>query len=347
MKGPWNAGEGIVGQSACMVGLSARLDRVAKSRLPVLIRGETGVGKELIARAIHSRSPRIDTGVFVSENFAAVSPGLAESELFGHVAGAFTGAVEQHDGLFLRAHEGTLFIDELGDMPQAMQAKLLRVLQDGEARRVGSNTPVRVDVRVVAATHTDLQQLADAGTFRTDLMYRLAVLELVVPPLRSRLEDIPALVAHFLNRLEPELGRELPPASDVFLDALLRYDWPGNVRELENAVRSAALLGERRVLETRALPFVRNPAPRVRKGSEGVDTSSYVQLLEELASRERVFVEMVMHQCKGNKVKAAVRLGVSRYALYRTLKRLEIDESTGAPKVKKRDPPKEDRKRAS
>jgi transcriptional regulator with GAF, ATPase, and Fis domain len=308
----WYPGEGVVGESPVMRALSARIDRAARSTLPVLIRGETGTGKELVARAIHRRSTR-SAGPFVTENCAALAEGLLESELFGHEQGSFTGADKAHSGLFARAHGGTLFIDEVGDMSPAMQAKLLRVLQEGEVRPVGGQRSRAVDVRVVAATHKDLEALCRQGLFREDLLYRLAVL---VETILRRIADEPG-------------GRSFTLGEDA-LDAMLGHDWPGNVRELENAVRVAALFAQDGVLRPEAFPFKRGagisraPAP----AAEDDATLSYADLLASLEGRERTFVRNVLDKARGNKAEAARRLGITRYALYRTMRRLglEIDE---------------------
>ena len=315
----WTAEDGVIGESTIMKALAERVDRVARSILPVLVRGETGTGKELVARAIHRRSRR--PGPFISENCAALAESLLESELFGHEQGAFTGADRARDGLFARAHGGTLFIDEIGDMSPAMQAKLLRVLQDGEVRRLGGHRTTTVDVRVIAATHKDLEALVRQGLFREDLMFRLAVLEVRVPSLRERPEDVPGLVDHFLRKLSIE-NRQTPLLlSDEALDALLGHAWPGNVRELENSVRVAALFSQEGVLDASALPFRRGKAAAAAPDHE----LSYQELRDLLEERERAFVRDIMASSQGNKAEAARKLGVTRYALYRTLRRLNIE----------------------
>ena len=316
---PRNAG--LLGHSPAMRALSARIDRVAASKLPVWIRGETGTGKELVARALHVRSNR-SRGPFVSENCAALPDGLLETELFGHEAGAFTGARSRRRGLFAQAHGGTLFLDEVGDMSPAMQGKLLRVLQEGRLRRVGGEHTERVDVRVVIATHQDLHQLVRSGRFRADLLFRLAVLEVRVPPLRERLCDVPLLVEHFLGRNGDREGRAPLELSAAALDRLLGHDWPGNVRELENAVRVGALFSNGPTLEADVLPL---HAPGARSDAQDRDLS-YQELREALAARERSYVRSTLRDARGNKAETARRLGITRYALYRTLKRLGIAE---------------------
>lgn len=236
----WPMRFGMVGDSAPMVELYGLLEKVAPAGVPVLIQGETGAGKELVARALHDYSPRKDEA-FLAENCAAVPANLLESELFGHEKGAFTGAVAKRPGHFVTADKGTVFLDEIGDMPMEMQAKLLRVLQDGEVRPVGSNRTVRVDVRLVAATHRDLPEAVRQGKFREDLMFRLNVITLRVPPLRERKDDIRHLAAFFLHRIGEEMGRSANLEPDA-MAALEGWSWPGNVRELENEIRRAMAL---------------------------------------------------------------------------------------------------------
>ena len=231
---------GMVGSSPPMLELFAMIDRVAASGVPVLIQGETGTGKELVARALHDASAR-KAGPFLAENCAAISENLLESELFGHKKGAFTGAVADRPGHFVVADGGTVFLDEIGDMPLSMQAKLLRVLQDGEVRAVGANTTRKVDVRILAATHRDLPAAVASGDFREDLMFRLNVVTLHLPPLRERGDDVRAIARAILPGIAEEVGREAS-ISEEALAALAAWSWPGNVRELENELRRAVAL---------------------------------------------------------------------------------------------------------
>jgi transcriptional regulator with GAF, ATPase, and Fis domain len=231
---------GMIGASPALARVFDMLAKVAPSDVSVLVLGETGTGKELVARALHDHSRRAKKP-FLAENCAAVPANLLESELFGHVKGAFTGAVQDRPGHFVAADGGTLFLDEIGDMPLEMQAKLLRVLQDGEVRPVGSNRSRHVNVRVVAATNKDLQAACRAGEFREDLYFRLAVITLQLPPLRDRVGDVPILARYFLRRAIREVGREVRLSGEA-LEALEAWRWPGNVRELENELRRAAAL---------------------------------------------------------------------------------------------------------
>jgi two-component system nitrogen regulation response regulator GlnG len=233
---------GMVGDSPAMRKVFALLEKVVQSDVSVLIHGETGTGKELVARALHEHGPR-KAKPFLAENCAAVPANLLESELFGHKRGSFTGAVADRPGHFVAANGGTVFLDEIGDMPLAMQAKLLRVLQEGEVRPVGANTITKVDVRVVAASNKDLAAMCKAGTFREDLYFRLNVVTVHLPPLRERTGDVRHLVRFFLQRLEEELGRRIGIQPEA-LAALERWRWPGNVRELDNVVRRAAVFAK-------------------------------------------------------------------------------------------------------
>jgi two-component system response regulator AtoC len=318
-------GAGLVGHSAAMRRVFQMVDTIAATSSTVLITGETGTGKELVARAIHHHSPR-RAHRFVALNCSAVPETLLEAELFGHVRGAFTGAVATRQGRLEQAHKGTLFLDEVGTMSPALQAKLLRVLQEREFERVGDSHPIKVDVRVIAATHADLAKLVAEGAFREDLFYRLNVIPLHLPPLRERREDIPLLVAHFIRKIGAEFD---PPRTDVTVsqDAMRRlmaYHWPGNVRQLENIVeRMLALSPGRRQIEAADLPpeiqpMAGPPEPAATwLPEEGLVLESY------LRSVERALIARALDRARGNKRRAAELLGLKRTTLVEKLKRLE------------------------
>ncbi len=305
----------LVGQSVVMRELYSLIERVALSSAPVLIRGESGSGKELVARALHDASPR-KSAPFLAINCTALPEALLESELFGHTRGAFTGATSARAGLFVEASGGTLFLDEIGDMAPALQAKLLRVLQQGEVRPVGSDESRAVDVRVVAATHQDLEQRVAQNQFRHDLFYRLDVVPLVVPPLRERLEDIPVLVEHFLTRAR---GRNphspvLRFAPDV-ITALTRYVWPGNVRELENLVERLVVIGTTPQITTAELAQL---APAVIGNQERFSLPrDKVPTLREV---EEEYIAWAIEKCGGNKTRAAELLGIDPSTLHRRVR---------------------------
>jgi DNA-binding NtrC family response regulator len=292
---------GLVGRSPAMQQLSASLRRIAAVHSTVLLHGESGTGKELAARALHGLGPRAQ-GPFVPVNCASVSPELMESELFGHAKGAFTGAAKAREGLFFYAQGGTLFFDEIAELPPAVQAGLLRVTEDLKIRPVGSQQELPVDVRIVAATSRSLPDEVAAGRFRRDLYYRLQVLQVEMPPLRSHKEDIPALVEHFSDLLAPTLGTGPLVVGDAELDYLMQYDWPGNVRELRNLVERSLILGE---LNVSAL-YPRPPAPE----ATGAWTA-------DLQSLQRQHILSVLESVGGDKTRAAQLLGVSRRTLER------------------------------
>ncbi|HEX7078696.1 MAG TPA: sigma-54 dependent transcriptional regulator [Candidatus Eisenbacteria bacterium] len=313
------AAKPIVGRNPAMVDLFRLVSRVAGTKSSVLIRGESGTGKELIARTLHAGSPRA-SGPFVPVNVTSLSETLLESELFGHVKGAFTGAIERRPGLFVEANHGTIFLDEVGDMSLTMQGKLLRVLQEHEVMPVGSNATVPVDVRVVAATHQNLESLVRAGRFREDLYYRLNVVSIQVPPLRERPDDIAVLAEHFLRHYGALSDRPIGGFSERAMAALLAYPWPGNVRELENVVdRAVALapgsiveetdLPEKLIVHARTLGSVPPPPPGGRR-------------LDEVVRRH---VLSVLEDVNGNKTEAARALGVPRRTLYRMLERFGVE----------------------
>ncbi|MDB4964691.1 MAG: DNA-binding response regulator [Myxococcales bacterium] len=306
------AGFGVlIGKSPAMQKLYALLERVAQSQAPVLIRGESGTGKERVARALHFEGPR-KAAAFVAVNCTALPESLLESELFGHVRGAFTGATSSRRGLFAEADGGTLLLDEIGDMPPALQAKLLRVLEEGEVRAVGSDAPRKVDVRIVAATHQDLEERVRSGGFRQDLYYRLAVVPVAVPPLRDRIEDLPLLAEHFLAR-----ARERNPSSPVqrlareAVAALGRWSWPGNVRELENLIERLVVIGVDDVVQSADVQALLPSVP----GSAPLDDAK--RAMVTLDQLEREYITWVISQCGGNKTRAAEILGIDVSTIYR------------------------------
>ena len=310
---------GIVGSSAKIQDVLRMVSRLKDTRTPVLITGESGTGKELVARAIHFR------GTFANRPFVAVDcgslvPTLIESELFGYEKGAFTGALKSRTGLFQSANGGTIFLDEIGELPLELQAKLLRVLQEKEVRPVGSNVRTKVDVRVIAATNRDLEKEYRTGMFRKDLYFRLNVVTVHVPALRERRSDIPMLSHWFLDRCAP--GRSVQ-VTNAAMKCLLQYDWPGNVRELENCIERAVALGNQQSIDIDDLPpaIGSEPAtehePAALSSSDGFSTTD----LEDI---ERNTIERVFQQVKGDKVLAGKMLGISRATLYRKLKRYNI-----------------------
>jgi two-component system response regulator AtoC len=308
--------DGIVGTSAKIQDVLRMIARLKDSRTPVLIVGESGTGKELVARAIHFRGPLAEMP-FVAVDCGALVPTLMESELFGHEKGAFTGALKAKQGLFQAANGGTIFLDEIGELPPEMQAKLLRVLQEKEIRPVGSNENVSVDVRVIAATNRDLEAAYRGGTFRKDLFFRLNVVTIHMPPLREHRSDIPALVHSFLERHAPGENVQVSPTA---MRALLQYEWPGNVRELENSVARALALGDRQHIDIKDLP------PSIVAGQGSLPSSEESNALSStaLADMERLTILKVFEQVGGDKSLAGKMLGISRATLYRKLKRYQI-----------------------
>jgi len=306
--------DGIIGSSTKIQDVLRMVSRLKDGRTPVLITGESGTGKELIARAIHYRGPLAETP-FIAVDCGALVPTLMESELFGHEKGAFTGALKAKAGLFQTANGGTIFLDEIGELPLEMQAKLLRVLQEKEVRPVGSNSKVSVSVRVIAATNRDLEGAYRAGTFRKDLYFRLNVVTIHLPSLRERRSDIPQLVHCFLDRYAPgENIQVTAPAMKTFLN----YDWPGNVRELENCIARAVALGDHRTIDAVDLPATIRGN---EDNSHGADTTSSTTALAEL---ERMTILRVFEQAGGDKKLAGRMLGISRATLYRKLKLYNI-----------------------
>jgi len=304
----------IIGESAALRAVLERVATVAPTDSTVLIRGETGTGKELIARAVHDLSPHRDH-TFVKLNCAAIPTGLLESELFGHEKGAFTGAIAQRIGRFELAHRGTLFLDEVGDIPPELQPKLLRVLQEHEFERLGGTKTIRVNVRLVAATHRDLAQMIADGCFRSDLFYRLNVFPIALPPLRERRDDIPRLVRHFTQSFARRMGRRIDTIPPSVMDALVRYPWPGNVRELQNVIERAVILSKGGKLDVPATDLQTTDALCPAPGAATLTEAEREHVLRALRGANWVL---------GGPDGAAARLGMKRSTLHSKMKKLGI-----------------------
>lgn len=318
--------EDLIGQSSQMRAVFKLVETVSHSTATVLIQGESGTGKELVARAIHYRSPRRDKP-FVAVNCSALSDTLLESELFGHVKGSFTGATSNKKGLFEAADGGTIFLDEIGDVPPATQVRLLRVLQEGEVKRVGANDPIKVDVRVIAATHVDLSLAKKEGKFREDLFYRLNVITIDLPPLRERPEDVPLLAHHFLKMYSAKMGKRITGFTPRTMEALTCNRWTGNVRELENVIERAVVLTSKEVLDLDDLPPGFQEAPQ---SSPQVEVFSLAHLpyaqAKRLAMRafERRYLTALLEKHNFNVSSAARAAGVDRSNFRRLLKQYEV-----------------------
>jgi two-component system NtrC family response regulator len=313
--------DGIVGTSPAMQEVFSLIERVSFADVPVLITGESGTGKELVARAIHQRSRRAG-GPFVALNCAAVPESLLESEFFGHERGAFTGAVRGHVGRFEQAAGGTLFLDEIGAMRVELQAKLLRAIQEREVQRLGSTTPRKVDVRILAATAEDLERSIRRGTFREDLYYRLNVVPIRLPPLRERVEDVTALARHFLDRASKRLGREAPSLAPDALERLQLYPWPGNVRELENCIERMVVLASGPRLGADDLP------PHVARPSASPESAADFDLPAggvRLADLERHLIRQALRRSRGNVAPACRLLGISYKTLQYRIRKHGLD----------------------
>jgi two-component system response regulator AtoC len=324
-----SAVHGIIGNSPGIQHVLRLISRLKDTRTPVLISGESGTGKELVARALHFRG-NLANRPFVAVDCGSLVPTLIESELFGYEKGAFTGALRSKQGLLQSADTGTIFLDEVGELPLEMQAKILRFLQEKEVRPVGSNLKIKVDVRIMAATNRDLEAAYKIGTFRKDLFFRLNVVTISLPPLRERRSDIPILVNWFLERLAP--GRGIQISGDA-MKALLAYDWPGNVRELENCLERAVALTDRRILELSDLPasIARFELQAMADSVDLPNVSS--PSTTDLEDLERATIARVFSQVHGDKARAGKMLGISRATLYRKLKRYNIglrDEPPGS-----------------
>jgi len=307
-----------------MLDLFSKIRRIAPHFRTVLVTGATGVGKELVAKALHSLCAASE-GPFVALNCSSISETLAESELFGHVKGAFTGADQNKIGLFEYADGGTAVLDEIGEMPLPMQAKLLRVLQNQEFQRVGSPAPRKVNVRVVAATNRDLPAMVSRGKFREDLYFRLCMVELRIPSLAERLEDLPLLERHFLRHFAGEYKKPISGLTRRAQAVLARYSWPGNVRELQNVIGHACMMTESEFIDIRDLP----DNLRVPKLASSLDTDSLLSIRQ----LERLHARRVLDRVGGNKVKAAEILGISRTHLYQLLEKAPEDEQQPAIEV--------------
>lgn len=315
--------EGVVGNSPRMHDLISKLKSIAPTAATVLIQGETGSGKELVAKAIHNNSPRKNKN-FVAMNCTALNENLLEDELFGHEPGSFTGADRQRKGRFEYANGGTLFLDEVGDMPLTLQAKLLRVLENQEIHRIGSNEPIKVNVRLLSATHRDLEEAVKQGKFRQDLYFRLKVVTIKLPPMRERKEDIPLLCNHFIKELSQRHGKKVTSVDESVRRAMAQYDWPGNVRELRNVVESMIVQDVNGVLGLDDLPegesLRRHPA--VEAKPEGPNSLVGRPLTEV----ERYYIEATLELTGGNREEAARRLGIGERTLYRVIQDWKVQD---------------------
>ncbi len=310
--------DNIIGRSEAMQEIFATIERVGPTRATVLLAGESGVGKDLIARAIHFHSPRRDRPL-VKINCTAIPENLMESELFGYEKGAFTGAQTSKPGKFEQADTGTVFLDEIGDVPAAIQVKLLRVLQEREFERLGSNATRHIDVRVVAATNQDLRAALEQGTFREDLYYRLNVVPLNIPPLRDRKQDIPFLANHFVHKLAPETGCRVESITDAGMAKLMSYHWPGNVRELENVIERSLVMCSGTELDAADIKLEEAPRPRTQNDThflpEGLTLDQY----------EQEIIREALRRADGNKSQAARMLGLTRNALRYRLTQMGLE----------------------
>jgi DNA-binding NtrC family response regulator len=311
--------EGVRGTSPIMQGIFEVLQRVAPTNISVLIEGRSGTGKELLARAIHNNSPRRDKP-FRPINCAGLTETLLESELFGHVKGAFTGATADRKGLFEIADKGTLLLDEIGDMPLNMQAKLLRVIEDGVVIPVGSHKPTVVDVRIISATNHDLTKLIEQKQFRQDLYFRIKGVNVSVPALRDRAEDIPALTGYFLKEAAAEIGSKLTGITDAAMMVLTNYDWPGNIRQLRNAIRTMVVMCDRDTLDVQDIPPEIAQRPQLAAGSRPAGQLAGVSLNE----LEKQAIMDTLAKTQGNREKAAKILGIGERTLYRKIKEYNL-----------------------
>jgi len=330
VKQLWGAGR-LVGTGTAMQEVHRLIELAAPTPAPVLITGESGTGKELVAHTLHERSPR-SGGAFVAVNCAAIPETLLESEIFGHEKGAFTGALERRQGCFELAHEGTIFLDEIAEMNAALQAKFLRILEDGMVRRLGGKAEIKVDVRVLAATNKDPAQAIRAGTFREDLFYRLNVVSLAMPPLRDRREDIPLLVEAFIEELNGKYGKRIASVDEAALEALLAHSWPGNVRELRNTIERAAIVCDGDRITRAHLPS--NPIARpVAAEPAGAGDAVALAVGTSLEEAERVLIQRTLAANGNNKTQAAHTLGISLKTLHNKLRRYAAGSGAGPSEV--------------
>lgn len=311
----------MVGATESMQQVFALARKIAPCDVTALVTGETGTGKELLARAIHRLSPR-NSGPFIAFSCANLPETLVDDELFGHERGAFTGAVAVRRGRFESADGGTLFLDEIGDLPLPLQAKLLRVLQERSFERLGSNAPHNINIRLICATHRNLQEMVKQGTFREDLYYRLNVVQLHIPPLRERRDGIAVLAYHFLEKYAQEYGKKVKRFSSLALGALEEYDWPGNVRQLENVVQRAVVLAEGATVEIWHLPNVLSNGFRQQRLAHSYD--------DEVRDFKRRLILRTLHECNGNKAETARTLGLARGYLHRLINQLQIQREDGS-----------------
>lgn len=317
----------LLGNSDAMQRISAQIDKIASADVTVLITGESGTGKEVVAREVHARSLK-SAEPFVAVNIGGIHESLMESELFGHEKGAFTGAVSRKQGLFELAGDGCLFLDEIGEMPMALQVKLLRVLQERKIRRLGGVSDIPVTARIVSATNRNLEDMVKEGAFREDLYYRINVFRIELPPLRERRDDIPPLAQHLTRKLASRMGRLAPNLTDEAIESLRAYSWPGNIRELENVLERALIFCNGMTIESadldlRSAPQVATPVTASTTTSaptSGDDTSGAANSARSLDSIEREAVKAALLQCKGNRTRAAEQLGVSRKTILNKIK---------------------------
>jgi DNA-binding NtrC family response regulator len=309
--------EKIIGKSSAIRDIFKAIDSVAQSNATILINGESGTGKELVARAIHNRSPRHDK-LFVAVNCAAIPENLLESELFGHERGSFTGATERQIGKFEIANGGTIFLDEISSLPLAMQAKLLRVIQQREVERVGAARTIPVDVRIISATNIDLRQAIKKYKFREDLFYRLNVIPINIPPLRERREDIPLLAHHFLDKCGREFNKQIKSISKEAMTLLVAYDWPGNIRELENLMERLVVLTQDKQISTQHLP------QEIKGGFQEISEGQDSNFFKAVQKFESEFIRQALEKSGGKKTRAAKMLGIHRNTLTNLEKRFNI-----------------------